>query len=152
MQGFSAEAASNDQTWQLAQVAATLAGQFAASGRNAMFIAPEAPIGVFEPGVWQSLPELLAEVRRDYVDPPAPVVRHQGRDVIALGVSMRKGGDIIALGKALKAELASIERSLPAGMQLVQVQDQPATVATSVNEFVKVLIEAVVVVLLVQLH
>lgn len=91
----------------------------------------------------------VAEVRRDYVDPPQTKVLHNGRDTIALGVSMAKGGDIIALGKALKAELASIERSLPAGMQLVQVQDQPATVATSVNEFVKVLIEAVVVVLLV---
>jgi multidrug efflux pump len=29
-------------------------------------------------------------------------VRHQGKEVIALGVSMAKGGDIIALGKALK--------------------------------------------------
>ncbi len=91
----------------------------------------------------------VAEVRRDYVDPPQTKVLHNGRDTIALGVSMAKGGDIIALGKALKAELTLIERSLPAGMQLVQVQDQPATVATSVNEFVKVLIEAVVVVLLV---
>ena len=36
---------------------------------------------------------------------------------------------------------------LPAGMRLVQLQDQPKAVATSVNEFVKVLIEAVVIVL-----
>jgi multidrug efflux pump subunit AcrB len=91
----------------------------------------------------------VAEVRRDYVDPPQTKVLHNGRDTIALGVSMAKGGDIIALGKALNAELVRIERSLPAGMKLVQVQDQPTTVATSVNEFVKVLIEAVVVVLLV---
>jgi len=35
------------------------------------------------------------------VDPPGVKVRHQGREVIALGVSMSKGGDIIALGKAL---------------------------------------------------
>ena len=91
----------------------------------------------------------VAEVRRDYVDPPQTKVLHNGRDTVALGVSMAKGGDIIALGKALEAEMVRIERGLPAGMQLVQVQDQPATVATSVNEFVKVLIEAVVVVLLV---
>jgi multidrug efflux pump len=32
-------------------------------------------------------------------------------------------------------------------VKLVQVQDQPKAVATSVNEFVKVLIEAVVIVL-----
>ncbi|MDI1239469.1 MAG: efflux RND transporter permease subunit [Polaromonas sp.] len=89
----------------------------------------------------------IAEVKRGYVDPPAVKVRHQGREVIALGVSMGKGGDIIALGKALKATTAGLAGGLPAGIELVQIQDQPTAVATSVNEFVKVLIEAVVIVL-----
>jgi multidrug efflux pump len=40
-----------------------------------------------------------------------------------------------------------INGTLPAGVKLVNVQDQPKSVATSVNEFVKVLIEAVVIVL-----
>src|SRR5450830_410846 len=89
----------------------------------------------------------IADIRRGYVDPPVVKVRHQGRDVIALGVSMTKGGDIIALGKALKIATERIEKSLPAGVSLVQIQDQPTAVATSVNEFVSVLIEAVVIVL-----
>ncbi len=89
----------------------------------------------------------IAEVKRGYVDPPAVKVRHQGREVIALGVSMAKGGDIIALGKALKTATAGISANLPAGIELVQIQDQPTAVASSVNEFVKVLIEAVVIVL-----
>ena len=89
----------------------------------------------------------LASVRRAYVDPPSVKVRHQGKDVIALGVSMAKGGDIIALGKALKVATARIDATLPAGLKLVQVQDQPSAVARSVNEFVKVLIEAIVIVL-----
>lgn len=89
----------------------------------------------------------IAEIKRGYVDPPAVKVRHQGREVIALGVSMAKGGDIIALGKALKDTTARIGSRLPAGIELAQIQDQPTAVATSVNEFVKVLIEAVVIVL-----
>jgi multidrug efflux pump subunit AcrB len=89
----------------------------------------------------------IAEVKRGYVDPPAVKVRHQGREVIALGVSMAKGGDIIRLGQALHAATAKIEKTLPAGVRLVNVQDQPKAVSTSVNEFVKVLIEAVVIVL-----
>ncbi|MDP3355009.1 MAG: efflux RND transporter permease subunit [Polaromonas sp.] len=89
----------------------------------------------------------IAEIKRAYVDPPAVKVRHQGREVIALGVSMAKGGDIIALGKALKTTTTRIAASLPAGMELVQIQDQPTAVAKSVNEFVSVLIEAVVIVL-----
>ena len=89
----------------------------------------------------------IAEVRRGYVDPPQVKVRHDGREVIALGVSMAKGGDIIALGKALKSASVDIEKSLPLGVSLVQVQDQPQAVSTSVNEFLKVLVEAVVIVL-----
>ena len=89
----------------------------------------------------------IAEIKRGYVDPPGVKVRHQGSQVIALGVSMAKGGDIIALGKSLKVATEQIARRLPAGISLVQVQDQPKAVATSVNEFVKVLMEAVVVVL-----
>lgn len=89
----------------------------------------------------------IAEIRRGYVDPPQVKVRHDGHEVIALGVSMAKGGDVIALGQALEEASARIGQSLPLGVQLAQVQDQPKAVADSVNEFVKVLIEAVVIVL-----
>ncbi|MBK8070888.1 MAG: efflux RND transporter permease subunit [Ramlibacter sp.] len=89
----------------------------------------------------------IADIRRGYVDPPSIKVRHQGKEVIALGVSMAKGGDIIALGKSLTTAVARIEKDLPAGIRLVQVQDQPKNVATSVNEFVRVLVEAVLIVL-----
>ncbi|QBK05100.1 AcrB/AcrD/AcrF family protein [Hylemonella gracilis] len=89
----------------------------------------------------------IATITRAYADPPTVKVHHDGREVIALGVSMVKGGDIIALGKALKAVSTRIEKTLPAGVRLLQVQDQPRSVSESVNEFVHVLIEAVVIVL-----
>jgi multidrug efflux pump subunit AcrB len=89
----------------------------------------------------------IATIRRGYVDPPVVKVRHDGHEVIALGVSMTKGGDIIALGKALAVAVRELDTSLPAGVQLSQIQDQPRAVASSVNEFVKVLIEAVAIVL-----
>jgi multidrug efflux pump len=98
----------------------------------------------------------IADIRRDYVDPVQIKVRSTDKDaqgkissqeVIVLGVSMAKGGDIIALGKALKVATDNIEKKLPVGAELVQIQDQPRAVATSVNEFVAVLIEAVIIVL-----
>jgi len=89
----------------------------------------------------------IAEIHRAYVDPPAVKVRHEGKEVIALGVSMAKGGDIIALGKSLRSATDQIEKQLPLGVKLVQVQDQPVAVSRSVNEFVHVLIEAVAIVL-----
>lgn len=89
----------------------------------------------------------IATITRGYVDPATVKVRHDGQEVVALGVSMAKGGDIIALGKSLRAVIATVQASLPAGMALVQVQDQPSAVSSSVNEFIMVLIEAVVIVL-----
>ena len=89
----------------------------------------------------------IAQVHRGYVDPATVKMRFDGHEVIGLGISMTKGGDIIALGKALRAAADKIQHTLPAGVNFDQVQDQPASVASSVNEFVKVLIEAVVIVL-----
>jgi multidrug efflux pump len=89
----------------------------------------------------------IGTVTRGTIDPPQVKVRHRGRPVLALGVSMAKGGDIIALGQALGAEAKAIQAALPVGVEMSQVQDQPAAVSRSVGEFVKVLIEAIVVVL-----
>ena len=89
----------------------------------------------------------IAEIKRGYVDPPSVKVHHQGKEVIALGVAMTKGGDIIRLGKSLEKLSASFAATLPAGVRLVHMQDQPKAVASSVNEFVGVLIEAVLIVL-----
>ncbi len=91
----------------------------------------------------------IATITRAYADPPGVSVRFQGEQVVALGVSMSKGGDIIRMGKALQAALAQIEPTFPAGLALRQVQNQPEAVSRSVSEFVNVLIEAVVVVLFV---
>ena len=89
----------------------------------------------------------IADIKRGYADPPTVKVRHQGQEVIALGVSMAKGGDIIQLGERLREAASQLRAELPAGISMVQVQDQPKAVSKSVNEFVGVLIEAVLIVL-----
>jgi multidrug efflux pump len=89
----------------------------------------------------------IADIKRAYVDPPQVKVRHQGHEVIALGISMAKGGDIIQMGKALNVTIEEIRAELPAGIELHQFQNQAKVVSGSVNEFVGTLIEAVVIVL-----
>jgi len=91
----------------------------------------------------------IAEIKRGFADPPAPRMRFLGEDAIGIGVAMRDGGDIIQLGKILDAQIKRLQHTLPAGMQLRNVSDQPQQVAASINEFMKVLTEAVVIVLLV---
>jgi multidrug efflux pump subunit AcrB len=89
----------------------------------------------------------IASIERAYVDPPSVMVRHQGRQVVALGVSMARGGDIVRLGYNLQAAVQAARAELPVGLELQQIQDQPQAVVRSVGEFVRVLVEAVVIVL-----
>ncbi|MDF4207540.1 efflux RND transporter permease subunit [Pseudomonas protegens] len=91
----------------------------------------------------------VADVRRGFNDPPAPRMRFMGEDAIGLAVAMKEGGDILVLGKALEGEFSRLQKSLPAGMELRKVSDQPAAVKTGVGEFVRVLAEALIIVLLV---
>ncbi|WP_423358970.1 efflux RND transporter permease subunit [Pseudomonas citronellolis] len=91
----------------------------------------------------------VAEVHRGFNDPPAPRMRFMGEDAIGIAVAMKDGGDILVLGKALENEFQRLQQNLPAGMELRKVSDQPAAVREGVGEFVRVLAEALVIVLLV---
>ena len=89
----------------------------------------------------------FATIKRGFRDPPQDKMRFNGREVIGLGISMERGGNIIELGKHLQTALSDIRGKLPVGIELQQVTNQPEAVAKSVNEFVHVLIEAVLIVL-----
>ncbi|RZA17996.1 MAG: efflux RND transporter permease subunit [Lysobacteraceae bacterium] len=91
----------------------------------------------------------IATIRRGFSDPAAPKMRFMGQDAIGIAVAMKDGGDILRLGDALEGEFARLQQSLPAGMELRKVSDQPHAVRDSVGEFVHVLAEAVAIVLLV---
>ncbi|WP_019140914.1 efflux RND transporter permease subunit [Noviherbaspirillum massiliense] len=89
----------------------------------------------------------FANVRREYKDPPQDKMRFNGKEVIGLGISMEKGGDIIDLGKNLQLTVDDIRSKLPVGVELERVSDQPKAVKSSVNEFLRTLAEAVLIVL-----
>ena len=91
----------------------------------------------------------VADIYRGFSEPAQPRMRFMGENGIGIAVSMRKGGNILALGQNLETEFAQLQKSLPLGMQLKKVSDQPVAVKRSVNEFMKVLAEAVIIVLLV---
>jgi multidrug efflux pump subunit AcrB len=93
----------------------------------------------------------VAEVRRDIINPAQSKVRFQGEELVALGISMARGGDIVELGKALTKASQAIEKDLPAGVTLSLIQNQPKVVAGSVREFLMTLLEALIIVLAVSL-
>ncbi|MDP3668290.1 MAG: efflux RND transporter permease subunit [Telluria sp.] len=89
----------------------------------------------------------FARIRRGYKDPPQDKMRFNGKEVIGLGISMEKGGNIIEMGKHLERTVADIKAKLPVGIELERVSDQPRAVTASVGEFIRTLIEAVLIVL-----
>ncbi|MCG2584669.1 efflux RND transporter permease subunit [Massilia sp. TS11] len=89
----------------------------------------------------------FATIKRVYQNPPTDKMRYNGKEVIGLGISMEKGGNIIVMGKELEAKANEIRAKLPVGLTLERVSDQPKAVSASVGEFVRTLIEAILIVL-----
>ncbi|HDT5729210.1 TPA: efflux RND transporter permease subunit [Enterobacter roggenkampii] len=91
----------------------------------------------------------VATVERGYEDPPTMLIRNQHEPALPLGVVMREGWNGLALGKALDAETAKINDSLPLGMTLTKVTDQSVNIRSSVDEFMIKFFVALLVVMVV---
>jgi multidrug efflux pump subunit AcrB len=90
-------------------------------------------------------------ITRGYEDPPTYTVRHNGQQVLMLGIVMTDDGNIVELGKALDTAIAKVQSELPYGVELERVADQPRVVSESVWEFERSLLEALTIVLIVSL-
>ncbi|HUH93111.1 MAG TPA: efflux RND transporter permease subunit [Casimicrobiaceae bacterium] len=90
-------------------------------------------------------------ITRGYEDPPTYTVRHNGQQVLMLGIVMTDDGNIVQLGKALDSAVANVQSELPYGVELERVADQPTVVSESVWEFERSLLEALTIVLIVSL-
>lgn len=91
----------------------------------------------------------IAHVYRGFIDPSVYKMRYMGKEAIGLAVSMRKGGDVLVLGKELETTMERVKADLPVGIEVHQVSDQPHVVKFAIKSFVKVLAEAIIIVLIV---
>ncbi|MEN6414625.1 MAG: efflux RND transporter permease subunit [Veillonellales bacterium] len=91
----------------------------------------------------------IARVERSYSEPMEPKMYYNGQPAIGIAVSMEKGGNILSLGDDLGKTVEQIKQELPLGLEISQVSNQPKVVKESIDEFVKSLKEAVIIVLLV---
>ncbi|MGY9048136.1 MAG: efflux RND transporter permease subunit, partial [Rhodobacterales bacterium] len=89
----------------------------------------------------------VATVTLDYEDPPSELFRYNGREAIGLSIGMRTGANIVSFGEELSAVMAKYEQSLPIGIEVHHVADQPEVVQEAVGHFVQALVEAVLIVL-----
>ncbi|MFM2044232.1 MAG: hypothetical protein RLY86_2808 [Pseudomonadota bacterium] len=91
----------------------------------------------------------IVSVDRRAEDPTVYSMRHNGKPVTGLAISMVKGGDILSLGRSIAAEMAAVQAELPHGIEVSLVSDQPTVVKNSIAEFITVLAEALAIVMVV---
>lgn len=89
----------------------------------------------------------VASVSRGYVDPPETLFRFEGKPAYGLAIGMVEGGNILDFAVALNDLMAEIAGNLPVGIEIYHVADQPGVVTEAVGEFVRALVEAVLIVL-----
>ncbi len=91
----------------------------------------------------------VATVRRGIADPAPPAMRVDGAPALGLAISMAESGNILGLGHRLSTALEKIRPTLPLGITIRRINDQPAVVARDVTEFQTSFVEALAIVLVV---
>jgi multidrug efflux pump subunit AcrB len=91
----------------------------------------------------------IATIAKVPVDPPSPVFRVNGEHALGLAVSMAATGNLLEFGQAVRQTMANIRAHLPHGLEITEVADQAAVVKSAVGGFVRVLVEAIAIVLVV---
>lgn len=89
----------------------------------------------------------IATLSRQPVEPPALAFRVNGQPAIGLAIAMAPAGNMLRFGQAITQRMTAIQSQLPYGIELTQVANQSAVVEQAVHGFIKVLIEAIAIVL-----
>ncbi|MCA1441388.1 efflux RND transporter permease subunit [Ensifer sp. IC4062] len=91
----------------------------------------------------------IASVTSGLEDPYSRKFRFNGHDGVQIGVVMAKGFNVTDVGKAVEATYERFESSLPYGVSVDQIANQPEVVTDAISEFMHALVEALIIVLVV---
>ena len=91
----------------------------------------------------------IADVTMTYKDPSSPQFYYEGKPAIGIAISMDAGANNIEFGKSIDTKLKELKTTIPAGLNLDQVSNQPHIVKKSIGDFSQSLFEAIAIVLLV---
>lgn len=93
----------------------------------------------------------IANVRRDYIDPPTTSLRYDGERAVGIGISTVGGGNVVTMGAAVERRIRELGSQIPLGMQLHKISFQADTVTEAINEFILNLGMSIVIVFVVLL-
>ena len=78
----------------------------------------------------------IANVRRDYIDPPTTSLRYDGQRAVGIGISTVGGGNVVTMGAAVERRIRELGSQIPLGMELHKISFQADTVTEAINEFI----------------
>ncbi len=90
----------------------------------------------------------IAEVKREYPEPTS-FITNNGRKCILLSVEMKSGNNIVKMGELVEEQLEAFKSEIPDDVTLFRITNQPDVVNSSVIEFLRELLIAVLAVIVV---
>ena len=91
--------------------------------------------------------EDIAEVRRDYIDPPSSKFHANGLPALGIAVSKKPEGNIVSLGRQIEQLVETWNNEYPIGIDFEPVAFQTTTVERKVDEFTGNVGQAIAIVL-----
>lgn len=90
----------------------------------------------------------VASVKKEYADPTS-YITNNGTKCILLSVQMKDGYNIVEMGRQVNQQLEAFNSEIPSDVTLYKITDQPTVVNSSVNDFLRELVIAIVAVVVV---
>ncbi len=89
----------------------------------------------------------IAEVKQEYPEPTS-YITNNGRKCILLSVEMKPGNNIVKMGELVETQLEAFKAQIPEDVTLFKITNQPDVVNSSVFDFLRELLIAVLAVIL----
>ncbi len=90
----------------------------------------------------------VARVVREYPEVKSYITNNGNRSVL-VSMEMQSGGDIVSFGKDVDKKVDEFKQTLPPGVNITRIADQPKVVKDSIVGFLGDFVEAIVIVLIV---
>lgn len=93
----------------------------------------------------------IATIKESYLEPASEILKYDGHNSIAIGISTIDGGNVVKMGEAIDIKLQELDKMKPLGMQIGVIAHQAKDVEKAISSFMINLIEAVAIVVFVLL-
>ncbi len=93
----------------------------------------------------------IGTITRGYQEIPTQLIHYNGEPALTLAVSLVPGGNIVKLGEAIENKISKLKGTIPVGVNINYIYNQPILVNASVANFIINLIEALAIVIVILL-